>query len=80
MVNNYSIYEADIKPKGFRVVEFNGFIDDRTLKASRHILTHPDEACSQCEHNYKLARRYFSYAVLERRLGHLLAQCFGEDV
>jgi mannosylglucosylglycerate synthase len=78
VVNNYSIFEADIKPKGFRVVEFNGYIDDKTLEAARFILTHPELGCEQCEHNYKLARRYYSYSMLERRLGTLLADCFGE--
>ncbi len=31
VVNNYSIYETDIKPKGFKVVEFDGYINDATL-------------------------------------------------
>jgi len=31
------------------------------------------------EKNYALARRYFSYRVLERRLGMLLADCLGES-
>ena len=32
VVNNYSIYEADIKPKGFKVIEFDGYISERTLE------------------------------------------------
>lgn len=80
VVNNYSIYEADIKPKGFQVIEFDGFISEKTLGDTRHILTHPDHSRIQCEHNYELARRFFSYSVLERRLRLLLADCFGEVV
>jgi hypothetical protein len=79
VVNNYSIYEADIKPKGFQVIEFDGFISEKTLKDTRTILTHPEQAKEQCDYNYKLARRYFSYSVLERRLGLLLSDCFGES-
>jgi len=78
VVNNYSIYEADIKPKGFRVIEFDGFISQKTLDEARYVLTHSDETRAACEHNYALARRYFSYTMLERRLGLLLADCFGE--
>ncbi|MGB8983604.1 MAG: glycosyltransferase family 4 protein, partial [Anaerolineales bacterium] len=44
VVNNYSIYEADIKPKGFKVVEFDGFISEATLEHVRYVLTHPEEA------------------------------------
>jgi len=80
VVNNYSIYEADIKPKGFKVVEFDGFISDTTLEHARYLLTHPQEASQYAEHNYKLAHRYYSYTMLERRLGLLLSDCFGEAV
>ncbi|MCE5208405.1 MAG: glycosyltransferase family 4 protein [Chloroflexi bacterium] len=80
VVNNYSIFETDIKPKGFQVIEFDGFISEKTLEETRYILTHPDVARARCEHNFELARRYFSYSMLERRLGLLLADCFGENV
>lgn len=79
VVNNYSIYETDIKPKGFRVVEFDGFISNQTLAEVRNILAHPESMAGACEQNYRLAKRYFSYSMLERRLGMLLADCFGED-
>jgi mannosylglucosylglycerate synthase len=78
VVNNYSIYEADIKPKGFKVVEFDGYISEATLEHARRLLTHPHEAAQYAEQNYELARRYFSYTMLERRLQYLLADCFGE--
>lgn len=78
VVNNYSIYETDIKPKGFQVIEFDGFISDKTLEQARYVLTHPEEALRQTEHNYELARRYYSFNMLERRLQVLLADCFGE--
>ncbi len=80
VVNNYSIFEADIKPKGFKVVEFDGFISEAMLKHVRHLLTHPQETAEITEHNYKLARRYFSYTMLARRLDLLLSDCFGEAV
>lgn len=80
VVNNYSIFEADIKPKGFKVIEFDGFISEKTLEDTRYILTHPETACQQCEQNYELARRYYSFSMLERRLKLLLADCFGEAV
>jgi len=80
VVNNYSIYEADIKPKGFKVVEFDGFISDATLEHARRLLTHPQEAAQYAEQNYELARRYYSFTMLQRRLQHLLADCFGEQI
>lgn len=80
VINNYSIFETDIKPKGFKVIEFDGFISEKTLESARFILTHPDVAQEWSEHNCTLARRYFSFSMLERRLGLLLADCFGEAI
>lgn len=80
VVNNYSIYEADIKPKGFKVVEFDGYISERTIEETRYVLNHPDVTAEEAEHNFELARRYYSYTMLEKRLGLLLANCFGETV
>jgi len=61
------------------VIEFDGFISEKTLEDTRTILTHPEQAKEQCDYNYELARRYFSFSVLERRLGLLLSDCFGES-
>ena len=80
LVNNYSIYEVDIKPKGFRTVWFDGFISKSTLDAVRHALQHPEQAQVWAEENYQLAKRYFSFTVLERRLESILADCLGYQV
>ena len=80
LVNNYFIYEADIKPKGFQVIEFDGFISERTLSEVRFLLKHPEQVSEECQHNYELAKRYYSFTMLERRLNFLLADCFGEIV
>ncbi|HSM71652.1 MAG TPA: glycosyltransferase family 4 protein [Anaerolineales bacterium] len=78
VVNNYSIYEADIKPKGFTVVEFDGFISERTLEETRYVLNNPDVTEEESEHNFELAQRYYSFTMLEKRLSLLLADCLGE--
>lgn len=80
VVNNYSIYEADIKPKGFQVIEFDGYISERTLEETRYALQNPDVTAKEAEHNFELAQRHYSYTMLGRRLSHLLASCFGEAV
>jgi glycosyltransferase involved in cell wall biosynthesis len=80
LVNNYSIYEVDIKPKGFRTVWFDGFISEQTLAMVRYALQHPDETQEWTDLNYQLAQRYFSFTVLQRRLESLLADCLGYQV
>ncbi len=78
VVNNYSIFATDIRPKGFRVVEFDGFITDETVERAKQLILDPDLTAEMTEHNYRLARRYYSYSTLERRLRTLLADLFGE--
>lgn len=78
VVNNYSIYAVDIAPKGFRVIEFDGYITDDTVQETRRVLSDPTLARAMVEHNYQLGRRYYSYAMLERHLATLLSDCFGE--
>ena len=80
LVNNYSIYEVDIKPKGFRAVWFDGYISSSTLKAVRDLLQNPAQTQAWAEENYELAKRYFSFTVLERRLQSILADCLGQQV
>jgi mannosylglucosylglycerate synthase len=80
LVNNYSIYEVDIKPKGFRAVWFDGFISADTLSAVRRVLQNPALAEEWADENYQLAKRHFSFTVLERRLKSILADCLGRQV
>ena len=79
IVNSYSTYAVDIKPRGFRVIEFDGYITDATMQQTRHVLEHPQLAAEMAEHNYHLAQQYFSYTVLASRLQMLITDCFGEE-
>ncbi len=79
LVNNYSIFATDIKPKGFRVVEFDGYITDQTVWFVQRILDDLNLVQEMTEYNYQLAQRYYSYAMLERHLQTLLMECFGEE-
>lgn len=80
LVNNYSIYEVDIKPKGFHTVWLDGFISTKTLEAVRQALLNPGQTLEWAEANYQLAKRYFSFTVLGHRLESVLADCLGYQV
>jgi glycosyltransferase involved in cell wall biosynthesis len=78
LVNNYSTYEVDIRPRGFRVVWFDGFISEATLALARRLLDDPVESERWADRNYELAARHFGFGVLRRHLEDLLVDCFGE--
>ncbi|TAH53797.1 MAG: glycosyltransferase [Chloroflexota bacterium] len=78
VVNNYSVYNIDIKPKGFEVIEFDGFITRAVVNQARDLLQHPARAREMADKNYALATHHYSYTMLMRRLETLLAEAFGE--
>lgn len=78
LVNNYTIYSIDIKPKGFRAIEFDGFITEKTLQQARELLDHPALVEEMTEHNYRLGRRYYSYRTLASQLKGILHVLSGE--
>jgi glycosyltransferase involved in cell wall biosynthesis len=77
VVNNYSIYSFDIKPKGFKVIEFDGYITDETVNQTREVLSNRELCHAMVEHNYRLALKHYSCSVLRQKLRYLLLNCFG---
>ncbi len=74
VVNRYSIYVADIEPKGFDVIPFDGFVSRQTIHQIRNILENNERREEMVNRNYELARRFYSYEVLEEGLLRLLFQ------
>jgi glycosyltransferase involved in cell wall biosynthesis len=77
VMSTYEIFRRDIEPKGFKVIGFEDFITEETVRRTRQILRDPALAAEMTEHNYELGRRYYSYRVLERSLLVLLNQVLG---
>lgn len=77
VVNTYSIYEVDIKPKGFNVIEFDGFITEECVERTRQVLNDGDNVREMVEQNYQIARHHYSYRILERHFHSLITELFG---
>lgn len=75
MVNNYSIYATDIRPKGFSVVEIDGYVTRPAVRLAKKVLRDEDFRLQMVEHNYQLGLKYFSYRVLRDKLITLLSDC-----
>jgi hypothetical protein len=76
-VNRYQIFEADIEPKGFKVISFDGFITDETVQQVKQILNSPNQLAQTAETNYMLGWRYLSFEMLEEKFEGLLANIYG---
>ena len=68
VVNRYSIYVVDIEPKGFEAIVINGFVSKKTVEKIHSLLDNPEKLKEATEKNYLLAKKYFSYEVLEKKL------------
>jgi len=72
IVNRYSIFIADIEPKNFDVITFDGFITEETVQNALDLLNDKDKLKHMIETNYNLGKRFFSYEVLEFHLLDLI--------
>jgi len=72
VVNRYSIYIADIEPKGFDVIVMDSFVSSKAIERIQGILEDEEGLEDMVERNYQVAERYFSYEVLEEKLLHLI--------
>ncbi len=74
VVNSYSIYSTDIKPKGFDVIEIDGYVDNTALAKTRKVLRDPVYREHMVSHNYETARRFYSFAVLRQKLRAVMTE------
>jgi glycosyltransferase involved in cell wall biosynthesis len=79
MVNAYSIYSMDIRPKGFSVIEINGYITDESTKHVKKVLEDEKLRKKMVDHNYEIAKTCYSYSVLHKKLKNLLTECIQYD-
>jgi len=77
VVNDYSVYAIDIKPKGFKTIELDDYVDSKAVELAKKVLETPVLAKEMVEHNYELGIKYYSYSVLRQKLKALLSNCFG---
>ena len=74
VVNAYSIYTKDIKPKGFSVIEIDGFVTSQAVEKTKQILDNPDLCREIVDHNYELGKKFFSYSILHQGLRNFLRE------
>jgi len=80
VVNTYTVYARDIGPLGFKTIEMTQLVSNQVVEQTREILANKVLRDEWAETNYKLGLKYFSYAVVQRKLAARLANLFGEGV
>ena len=76
VVNRYSVYETDIMPRGFEMIEMDDFVTTDAVGRARLILKDKARSREVADKNYELGKKYFSFSVLRQKLKTLLMDCF----
>jgi glycosyltransferase involved in cell wall biosynthesis len=71
-VNRYAVYDADIRPLGFRFIELDGAVTDEAVDQLRDALANPTQISADADHNFELGAQHFGYGRLRRELAALL--------
>ena len=74
VVNIYSIYARDIKPKGFSVIEIDGYVTREAVDLTRKVLKDDLLRQQMVNHNYALATEFYSYTVLRTLLRNMITE------
>jgi len=75
-INRYPIYDVDIRPKGFRNIEMNGFVTKAAVEETRALLDDPARITEWTESNYQAGLRHFSHKVVRDGLRAELEEMF----
>ena len=68
MINRYHTFVKDIEPNGFDLVRIDGYVSPENVRQVNELLQSPGRVKQMTEHNYSVARKHYSYRVLEERL------------
>ena len=79
VINRYSIYVQDIEPKGFKLLEMDGFITPQLVEYVRRVIEDSAYKKKLVDHNYRVASQYYSYATLRNLLRYHIAALTGES-
>jgi glycosyltransferase involved in cell wall biosynthesis len=72
-VNRYPVYEADIRPLGFRFIEIDGTVTDEAVERVRAVLADPALREADAAHNFEIGRAHLGYDRLQQALAELIA-------
>jgi len=68
VVNRYAVYVMDIEPRGFDVISFDDMVTSDVVERIEKVLTDSGYQEAMVNHNFRVAKEFFSYEVLEKKL------------
>ncbi len=79
LVNRYSIFVADIEPKGAKVITMDGYMTRDVVSKVQRIISDREFRDEMVDFNYEIGKAFFSYSVLRRKLRALVTNFTGQE-
>ncbi|MEM9643545.1 MAG: glycosyltransferase family 4 protein [Planctomycetota bacterium] len=79
LVNRYSIFVADIEPKGAKVISMDGYLTNDVVAKVERVIRDRNYREEMVDFNYEIGKAFFSYSVLRRKLRALVTNFTGQD-
>ncbi|MEM9586325.1 MAG: glycosyltransferase family 4 protein [Planctomycetota bacterium] len=79
LVNRYSIFVADIEPKGAKVISMDGYLTQDVVTRVKKIISDKAYRDEIVDFNYEIGKAFFSYSVLRRKLRALVTNFTGQE-
>ncbi len=79
LVNRYSIFVADIEPKGAKVIAMDGYLTKDVVAKVQRIIDDEEYRNEMIDFNYEIGKAFFSYSVLRRQLRALITNITGQE-
>jgi len=77
--NRYSIFIADIEPRGFDVITTDGLLTNEVMDRVQRVISDEEYRTAMVNRNFELSTAFFSYSVLRRKLRALVSNITGAD-
>jgi mannosylglucosylglycerate synthase len=77
LINRYSIFIRDIEPKGFKLLTMDGFVTPSLAKRVKQVLEDEKLKKEIVDHNYEVARQFYSYSVVRSNLRAFISSFTG---
>ena len=79
LVNRYSIFVADIEPKGAKVIAMDGYLTRDVVSKVQRIIDDDEYRAEMVDFNFEIGKAFFSYGVLRRKLRAIVTNFTGQD-
>ena len=71
---SYFVEEAHFNHPEINAIEIDGYVTDKAVEQARAVLDEPKLRQEMVDHDYELAKKYFSYSVLHQGLKHYMIE------